>query len=269
MSLVDGPRDGGVISVKLGALTLVDRKGTDPVTPTISHYKEQRPGTEVERSVALADGINQEFEFTGSFDDLRRKPVTFSLKIGGSTLVASLNIDSFALRKGKPVVRNLPLASEVITVGDKAVGTLSVIVTWRLYKAPKSLFQRMSIMVAVGGGFKKPKASAGSAALDARAQAAKSLQSSGPMDPMTRMKAREAATETLQAAFRFFDVDASGALSKEEMLNVLMHVVPNGEEPMNEEDAMAFITDFDVNDDDELNVDEVCTAAPSQHPYLT
>lgn len=62
--------------------------------------------------------------------------------------------------------------------------------------------------------------------------------------------------EALKKAFDEFDTDGSGELSTEEVINILTRM--GGGAAMSEDDAKAFIAEFDADHDGAINLSEVC-----------
>ena len=69
----------------------------------------------------------------------------------------------------------------------------------------------------------------------------------------------EARVESLTASFNVFDADGSGELTTDEVITILQRVTPAGTQ-MTEDDAKAFIKEFDRDDNGTLNLKEFITA---------
>ena len=77
---------------------------------------------------------------------------------------------------------------------------------------------------------------------------------------LKQMSEEDAArVESLTASFNVFDADGSGELTTDEVITILQRVTPAGTQ-MTEEDAKAFIKEFDRDDNGTLNLKEFITA---------
>ena len=65
--------------------------------------------------------------------------------------------------------------------------------------------------------------------------------------------------QALESAFAIFDEDGSGQLTSDEVLKVLTRMTGKGAE-LSEDDAKAFIKEFDRNGDGQLSINEFITA---------
>lgn len=168
--------------------------------------------------------------------------------LGQSTLV----LDSFALRRGEQVERTVGLTEEgkSISRSSAVAGTVQLMLTWAPpggAPPPRGFMQELGRSLRRLATFKNSSSGlAAASAPPSKAPAGRSALTGEAMDPVAQQRAREAATETLRAAFRFFDTSGRGTLSDAEMLRVLTTVLPgdDGAATMTAKDAADFISDF-------------------------
>ena len=73
--------------------------------------------------------------------------------------------------------------------------------------------------------------------------------------------------EEIKAAFRKFDTNGDGFLTKDEIVGVLTR--PGGGAPLTEAEAEAYIARYDTDQDGKLSIDEFAAATAVRYNWTT